>query len=245
MNDGAVQLVLGDGVFDFVDFGCSKGGSMAFAKKHLGGIRGVGIDLSADKVELTRSAGFDAFVLDVRELTRHPNSVRFVTMIDFLEHVPGVLDAQECIKSAIDVAREFIFIRQPWFDSDGYLFSKGLKLYWSDWRGHPNAMTSLELHSILSRQPKVDRFRIYARGRISDSSDASIHPLSSPIDQHHWDESKHDPKPIMKLEMPVFQQIMCIATLSGGSTQIEEIEKNVPFDDVLFDGGCCVRSSAT
>jgi hypothetical protein len=222
--------------YDFIDFGCSKGGSLAFGRDKLGGKNGLGIDRSEAKVEEAIKSGFQAVVGDARTFASgSPKSVRFVTMIDFLEHLPGFQDAVACVRSACELSREFIFIRQPWFDSDSYLFSIGLKLYWSDWTGHPNAMTTLEFYRILTREPSVARFRLYGRGLIADSGDAAVHPLTSPVDQHDWKASQHVPKPVIRFEHPVYRQIMCIAILEGGSQEIEEIEQKLPFDQILYE----------
>ncbi|MBA8906827.1 class I SAM-dependent methyltransferase [Aminobacter ciceronei] len=220
--------------YDFIDFGCSKGGSIAYAAKAFGVPRGIGIDISPEKVEATRGAGFDAMLADARTLSAYPKAVSFVTMLDFLEHLPGLSDARTCILSASEVAKDFIFIRQPWFDSDGYLMSLGLKLYWSDWRGHPNAMTSLEFHNVLSRIPNIEDFRIYGRDPILDSDHPAVHPIGSPTDQHEWKAGTHDPKPAVPFDRPVFKQIMCIAILKGSSTTLEEVEAKLPWDTVVF-----------
>jgi hypothetical protein len=52
--------------FDFVDFGCSAGGSIVWAARKFGGRRGLGVDIN-------------------------PGKVRFATMIDFLEHLPTLV----------------------------------------------------------------------------------------------------------------------------------------------------------
>ena len=70
-------------------------------------------------------------------------------MHHFLEHIPSILDENNIIKQACSVIDDFLIIRQPYFDADSYLFSKGLKLYWSNWEGHPNHMALLEFHNVL------------------------------------------------------------------------------------------------
>jgi hypothetical protein len=235
MSDAATHDNLPLNAYDFIDFGCSKGGSIAFARRTFGVERGVGIDISQAKVDQARAAGFEAACMDARALNQNPRAVSFVTMVDFLEHLPSVRDAAVCIASGAEVARDFIFIRQPWFDADGYLFSLGLKLYWSDWQGHPNAMTTLEMYTILSRIPKVKHFRIYGRGLVKNSDDPAVHPLTSPIDQHDWSEDKHPPKPSVAFDRPIYRQIVCIAALEGGGASVPELEARTPFDAVIFD----------
>ena len=225
---------LSTGRFDYIDFGCSKGGSLAYGKKALNGALGLGIDLNPAKVAHTRTAGFSACVADARQLSLHPNSVRFVTMIDFLEHLPSITDAKGCIEAACSAATDFVFIRQPWFDSDGYLFSLGLKLYWSDWTVHPNAMTTLEFHSIVSRVEGVKNWRLYGRNLIVRSADDAIHPISSLPDQHAWDPKSHGPKFHMHFSQKVFRQVVCVINKSEKDIY-KEIEHKNQKCELIFD----------
>lgn len=221
--------------YDFIDFGCSKGGSLKFGQEVLGGLNGIGLDISPSKVEQTRALGFEAAEVDVTQLGSFPNFTRFVTMIDFLEHLPDQFLVKKCVEAACETATDFVFIRQPWFDSDGYLFRNKLKLYWSDWTGHPNTMTSLELHRIMCSIPKVKRWRIYGKKIITDSSDEAVHPLISSPDQHGWQEGRHEPKPDMVFAEKVFYQLGCIAVLTDNSDILDAVEKKAKWSEVLFD----------
>ena len=204
--------------YDFVDFGCSSGGSIKYAMKTFGATHGVGIDISPEKVAKTRQQGFDAELGDVTKLGQVKNQVDFTIMSHFLEHLPSVIMASKCIKSGIDVAREFVFIQQPYFDADGYLFHQGFKLFWSDWSGHPNRMTSLEFHNILNpllKERRISRFGIYLYKPIPNSHDEAIHPLLSPIDQHQWNRKEHKKKPHVVFKEKVFAEIRCLIALPG------------------------------
>lgn len=231
-EDGSDLLkLLRQGGFDFLDFGCSRGGSIKMGKTLFNGARGLGIDISPIKVEEAISAGYDALVHDIHKLPRQP-LVRFVIMAHFLEHVPNRRDVVAFLRKAAVVSREFIFIRQPFFDADGYLFQNGFKLYWSDWRGHPNSMTSLDFFTAL--QPMRDEnlirdFSIHARGPILTSSDPTVHPVSSPINQHMYSPSLHPAKPPeIRFEFPVFTEVMVFITKAT-------VDHSAPFDKVKFD----------
>jgi hypothetical protein len=197
--------------YDFVDFGSSKGGSIEFSKQKLGGTRGLGLDIDAQKIATSRAAGFDVEQADVTQLD--PSKVgttRFVTMMHFLEHLNGVSFAEKCIVSAVNIADEFVFIRQPFFDADDYLAALGLKLYWSDWHGHRNHMKIAELRSVLDDlllRKQIRRYIIFRRTPVEDSNDPCVHPASSPRNQHDWQAGKHPPKPFFKFHVPVFREI--------------------------------------
>ena len=197
--------------FDFVDFGCSTGGSMEFARGRLGGVRGLGLEMDPAKVAACRKAGFEAHEIDVSTLDpRRTGTVRFSVLSHFLEHLPSLKLAGKCIESAIAVSDEFVLIRQPYFDADYYLKALGLNLYWSNWIGHKNHMMARDFRDILDPLLARRRFRRYfmfSRSRIADSNDPCLHPLSSPIDQCEWDAAVHGEKPFYNFSVPVYREI--------------------------------------
>ncbi|MES2508807.1 MAG: class I SAM-dependent methyltransferase [Pseudomonadota bacterium] len=179
--------------YDYFDFGCSTGANIKYMQDVVPNSRGLGIDIDQRKIKLCRSNGFDAIQCDILKLGQK-KMVSFVTMSHFLEHLPNVNLAEAMIRKGIDVAKDFVFIRQPWFDSDGFLLLNDLKFYWSDWRGHSNKMTSLDFYLILKKafdQKLISGFNIYARLPVAASSDKTIIPLDSPIDQHYYDFGLH------------------------------------------------------
>ena len=125
------------GNYDFIDFGCSAGGSIQWAKRLLNGTKGLGIDIDPKKVAATREAGFDAIIYDINKIPPR-KLVRFTVLSHFLEHIPNLIDVKNFIRNACEISKDFILIKQPYFDADGYLFQLGLKTFWSDWHGHPS-----------------------------------------------------------------------------------------------------------
>lgn len=215
---------LKSGEYEFIDFGCSQGKSLRFGIDRIGARRGVGIDIDPKKVTATQEQGFDAIQLDVTQLETLPDCVSFVLMLHFLEHLPGYRLARHCIKSGMMAARDFVMIMQPWFDSDGWLFEHGVKLFWSDWRGHDFTMSQLQLHRALQETHVPCRYRIYGRRPILDTSDPAVHPLSSPYDQHAYRLDLHGPKPNRPISVTTFYEIQCVILLSErfGFAELEQ-----------------------
>jgi 2-polyprenyl-3-methyl-5-hydroxy-6-metoxy-1,4-benzoquinol methylase len=115
---------------EFLDFGCSTGGSInRFSSMIKGSPVGLGLDIDPLKVATTRSAGYLAEVCDITELADQGIKVRFVSMSHFLEHIPDPGAIARILKVACRIARDFIIIVQPNFDSDAYLFRNGKKFY--------------------------------------------------------------------------------------------------------------------
>lgn len=240
-----LESFLAAGEYDFIDLGCSKGGSLEFGKRWLGGKKGLGIDIVERKVLKTRERGLDACWADARDISLHPDSVRFVTMLHFLEHLPSIYDAEKCIESACDASTDFVYIRQPWFDSDGYLFSRGLKLYFSYWRHHPNAMTTLEFHKIMSRIKKVKRWRLYGWDEVTSSDHFAVLPLSTPHNVSKEASVEYKPiMPVVKFDQPVFRNIGCVALLKDDPGLLDHIERSTKWTSVLYDsaGGELTRN---
>ena len=234
-NSGKRATTINLAGYDFLDFGCGAGGSIELGRIRFGGRRGLGLDNRPEKVAAAREAGYDAEVCDVTSLMLQPDSVRFVLLSHFLEHLPSLADAKRCLLAACMVAREYVYVCQPYFDADGYLFDKGLKLYWSDWTGHPNRMTSLELYccirDIASRVP-IQRFAIYRRGKITDSHETVIHAVASPVDQHDWQAMTHPEKPPTPFNYPVYKELGALIVLDGN---FNELERRAMLKDKLFD----------
>ena len=199
--------------YDFLDFGASQGGSIDFSKKHLGGRCGLGIDSNPAKVEWMRGAGYDCMEADVLDLDLPQRSVRFVTMNDFLEHLPDLDAVARAISVAANVSSHFLFIARPYFDADDYLEQRGLKFYWSDWpNAHPCHLTSTQLRETLHTLELPD-YLIFARQPVFGSWDASIHPLSSPYGQHDYDPNKHPAKPVIAFSPPLYREMVCAVRL--------------------------------
>lgn len=202
---------------DFFDFGCSDGANIHYIQRLDPAMRGLGIDIDQKKVDKATAKGFRAINFDILKLPRQ-KQVSFVTMSHFLEHLPSVKMAEVMIERGIDVAREFVFIRQPWFDSDGALLLQDLKFYWSDWRGHPNKMTSLDFYLCLKRalaEGTICGFGIYGRTPVSSSTDSSLIPVSAPVDQHRYDSDLHGDKKLgLPLATTAFKEIVVICSIT-------------------------------
>lgn len=217
--------------YDFVDFGCSAGGSMKFAMEHLGGKRGIGIDLDEKKVAATRREGFDATVGDLSKPLSFQNKVRFSTLVHVLEHVPSPAIAEQILFTAASISEEFILVRQPWFDSDGPLAAAGFKLFWSDWSGHTNHMTTLEMYCALRdihKKGLIKHFTIWGHQKISSTAEGCVVPLSTPPDSHHYQPGKDAPKAIKPITVPCFYELVAYISVNG-QTDVSSLPQ--PFGD--------------
>ncbi len=224
--------------YDFLDLGCSNGASIKLGVDKFKGKYGLGIDIDPRKVEMAKEAGYHAVVGDASKLKDVVSSVRFTIMSHFLEHLPGIKLAKSCIESAIDVSSDFIYIQQPYFEADGLLFKRGFKFYWSDWKGHTFHMTALNFHNILRPllvENRISRFMIFGDQKVTSSSHNSIHSINSPVDQLHYDESKHPIKVIEDFAFPCYRQLIVVIFKKDDLSLYEEVQSKLRYDVRIFD----------
>jgi len=199
--------------FDYLDFGASKGGSLRFGQRKLGGKRGMGVDLSPQKVETTRAAGFDCIVGDVTRLDLPEKSVKFVTMLHFLEHLPSLALAEAAICNAIRLSTDFVYIRGPFFDEDSYLESLGLKFFFSDWSGHTCKLTVKHVLDLLKREGLND-YAFLGVEKIENSDHAFIHPMGSPSNQRDYNPTLHPRKEFIVFDRVIYRNFVCCIRLN-------------------------------
>jgi GT2 family glycosyltransferase len=228
--------ILREGNFDYLDFGCSKGNSLNWSKRLFGGKQGLGIDIDPRKVAQAKAAGHNAVVFDINNIP-DKKLVRFTVLSHFLPHVPNENDVKAFVRKACQVSTDFVFIKQPYFDADGYLFQNGLKLFFSDWTGHPNQMTTMSLFKLMKElkdEGLLLMFSIHGKKPILSSDDNHIQSINAPTDQHHFDPSKHPPKIRgLKFEFPVFYETVVMISMSGVS-HYEQFKK-FPTDATFFE----------
>jgi SAM-dependent methyltransferase len=221
---------------DFLDFGCSRGQSISTAIKILDADYGIGVDLDPEKLAAALKDGFDVARVDLLKLPDEA-LVRFVTMMHFLEHLSGYDEAKAMVKKACNLSREFVYIRQPFFDADGQLFQLGLKCYWSDWTGHRFSMTTLDFFRVLRdlrNEGDCDCFTIALTYPIHSSDHSAIIPLTAGINQHKYDPSKHLGKgPEVTFDFPVFSEVRVVVSKSRAVH--DQVCRSIYWDHELMD----------
>jgi hypothetical protein len=222
--------------YDVVDFGCSNGASLQFAFDVMGCKTGIGFDIDPRKVARTRELGFEAEVADLTDPTHFSGRARLAILSHFLEHVPNATMATKILGTAAKVCSEYFFVRQPWFDCDGPLAQLGLKLYWSDWHGHTNNMTSMQLYLALKRlleKGEIHSFTIFGNIPVKHSSHEVIVPLDRPTDGQKYDPETDEPKPDTAFSFPCYREIVALV---GCSPEYDSTDLFPPFKayDTLF-----------
>ena len=166
--------------YDFIDLGCSNGGSIKHCRARFDAARGIGVDIDPRKVAITREAGFDAIVADARTLDAE-RAVSFVTMLDFCEHLPDLGIVEEILAAAARSARDFIYIKHPSFEGQERVEADGLRQYWWNWHGHTAHVRVSDYCSMFDRLG-LNTYKIRYVERINDSAHPCIVPTSAPRD---------------------------------------------------------------
>ena len=223
--------------YDFIDIGCSSGGATDFAKNVFDGGSSLGIDNNANKVAQARAAGYEVIQADAVQACLFVGSVRFVIMSHFLEHLPDLETAEKVMSATCSCARDFVYIQQPWFDSDEMLADLGLKFCWSDWTGHPNHVRVADFvrlcEQLLQRQKAV-RFVIWGHHLVRSSQEKFLLPLSASRDQTEWSPEKHGLKPDVSFEQEVFREIRVVGAIREPDV-VEDVIARAKGTRILWD----------
>lgn len=189
-------------MYDFLDLGSKHGGSIGYCQNRFGG-NGTGIDLNPDNVYTAQQKGYDIKCADALKVEFEPKSFRYVSMMDFLEHLPGedavVIMLDKCAKWATD----FLFISHPPFEDMDYLKNLGLKIDWTDWHGHTAMLSAKDFERIfeeLNLKDYVMQFKL----PIYDSSSHHIIPIEAPTDtigDEGWE------KPLVRFDKEIYKRL--------------------------------------
>ena len=170
---------------DFVDIGCSTGGSFNFAKGRYGK-NGLGIDIEPEKVKQSINNSAPAVQLNACNIKIfNDNATKVVTMLDFLEHLPDLDTIARVLKESTRIASNSIFIKGPMF-YDEYLNNLGLQFYWSNWTGHPTHVEPVNIIEIMEKNNQSN-YKLHYIDQVYNSKNKCIHPLNGHEDRHDYD----------------------------------------------------------
>jgi SAM-dependent methyltransferase len=203
--------------FDFLDVGCGDGASIEFGKKYLSGGSELGIDRDTKKLDVARQRGHRVVECDVRSM-RTRGRVRFTILNNVLQYLDDEAEAGQVLRWAVTVSREFVFVRQPYFDASSSLMRSGLKVYWADWTAHKNPMTTFQIYKTLRsamRSSGVAGLAIFGNKRIRDTSSEAILPIDAAENSHRYDERKHGPKPYLALPPDCYWETLVVVYVSS------------------------------
>lgn len=238
----AFQKFLLEKEIAFFDFGCSSGGGSKWAQGVLKR-PGFGFDIDPKKLALADEAGLICAQYDLLKL---PNKklVDQTIIFHMLEHLYSVEEAAKFIIKAVQVSKERVVIRQPYFDADTQLFRLGLKTYYSHWSGHRNLMVTPNFWFILDKLRKdgfIKDFMIGYRTPITDSNNVIIHPLGSPINCAGYDAKIHPPKTMdIKFDFPLYSEIQLDIDIAG--TGPGQMWTKLAASEVVYDSKTAVAA---
>ena len=239
----AIERLLTSNLIEFLDLGCGAGASYEYVRRHTDMRVGLSLDLSTDKIVQCRKVNDLAFAFDVARLPTAPRSVSSAFCMHFLEHVEDGATVFQIIEGALVACRDFLVVRQPYFDHDEALAALGCKTYWSDWSGHRTRLTRAMIDKLsvqLKTKRILDEVSIYGIDRIDHTSHSSILPLRAPPDQHDYDPAKHGAKPRTAIGGDCFREILAIFrrdTISRyGLRRIERVIETVEPRATLLAG---------
>lgn len=196
---------------DFLDLGSGFGGCIDFAKKKLGGKRGVGIEIHKQRFLDLVAGGYPCVHGDITKIKFPKECVNFVTMSHVLEHLTNIEEAKHVVLSAIRAAKHFVFIEGPSFDFDQYLARFNLKFSWRDGHGHYTKVKVLDVLDWI-KLSQCAGFTLQIEYPLISSSDSKdLHPLSSPSSVGDYNFKKHPQKKRINLPKQVYRSFIVYA----------------------------------
>lgn len=202
-DDAAQELQ--SGRYASIDLGCGKGGSIRYLESKFALGPGFGVDFNKKTLRLACEAGVPVTYADLTQITLPLKCVRFVSMMDFLEHLPHLDAAREVLRHAASASRDFLYIRHPSFEHMSYLRELGFRISWSYWPVHTNMMLLDHYHQLFS-EFGWRNYTVIPRKKFTDSSQKCILPLSAPFNTKFYDPETLEKKIEMKFDRPLFEQ---------------------------------------
>ncbi len=197
--------------YGFLDIGCSSGGSLDHCTRRFDVQRGLGIDLDGTKVAAARQRGLDAVQGDVLDIATR-DVVRFVSMMQFLEHLPDFELVERILGKAAELGTDFLYIDHPSFEDEQMLLAHGLRLYYHRWSGHKSHLLCTDFFAMFERLGLL-RYHVRPRGPIRDSRHRAVIPVGLPKNQREYDREQHGPKAEVTFARPVYQHLEIFVAL--------------------------------
>jgi SAM-dependent methyltransferase len=190
--------------YAFLDLGCGSGGSIDHCERRFDARPALGIDYTKSEVLAARAAGYVAYWCNFLDGRLPDKCVRFVSMMDALEHVRNDIPLEEVLNHVARCARDFLFIRHPSFESRDMadLAGLGLKIGWTDWSGHTNPLSIIDFEKAFAKLGWRD-IVIIPHMFLHDTASPHIVPIECPTDTTHYDPAIHRPKPLRCFNRPI------------------------------------------
>lgn len=182
--------------YDFIDLGSNKGGSIVHGAKRWKA-RGIGIDANERRVGIMQAAGVECVYGDAAKLDAD-KAVRFVSMMNFLEHLPDFATVEDTVARAARAARDFLYIRHPSFEGEETAVRRGVRIHHWDWPHH-SAHVRLADFDAMFRRLGFPAWLVRDIEPISHSSHPHVIATSLPMGLNP-ETSAFYPKPLVAIE---------------------------------------------
>lgn len=211
IQKSALYDLLASGVVDFLDLGSGAGQSYEYVRRTTGLKVGVSLDTIPEKVTECRQVNDLSFVYDIREVPYSFGAVNAAFMLNVLQQIASEKSALQVVQNALVASRDYVVIRQPYFDHDAALAELGFRSYWGDWSTHLCRMDLPFLAGLARRcGPFAERLRVFGIDRIADSQSPFILPLTAPPEQDRYNEARHGAKAEVAFDFASYREVMVI-----------------------------------
>ena len=180
---------------DFIDIGCSKGGSYRFIQKKFKYSNGIAIDIDSRKVKISLENKIPAIKLDASQMNIfNDNACYLISIVNVLQYLPNINTIENMLKESLRVASKTIYIKGPMYYED-YLSELGFHFFWSYWKGITYLIEPDTIISIMKKY-NINNYELnfQEKHRVLNSNNPCIHSINGLIDRHDYDETIDPPK---------------------------------------------------
>jgi hypothetical protein len=218
--------------YDYLDLGASTGGAMQFAERAFGWQKGIGIDISEQKVKQAIALGRNVVCADATRLNEFVvGKCDFAIASHFLEHLPNIEVATKCLESVGGVINKWVYVQQPSFDHYEYLKNIGYTFYWQNWTGHPNKITTGEWIAIINKIIRGDNFftsALFGYGkRISTWRDSALIDFDSAKNSGPADALEVLKRSNVKFDIDIFREVRIFLFKSTPPDDVDRLIRGV------------------
>jgi hypothetical protein len=222
--------------YDYLDLGASTGGAMQFAERRLGWKKGIGIDISEQKVKQALALGRNVVCADATRLNDFVvGKCDFAIASHFLEHLPNIEVATKCLESVGAVINKWMYVQQPSFDHYEYLKNIGYTFYWQNWSGHPNTITTdewIEIILKIIRGKNLFTSVLFGYGkRINTWRDSALIDFNSPKNSSQADTLEVLGRPDVTFDIDIFREVRIFLFKSSPPDDIDILIGNVQLEN--------------
>jgi hypothetical protein len=188
--------------FDYVDFGCGRGGSLNLIRGMFGPGTALGVDSNPSLGRFANNQNYAFAVGDaVDSVGENRVYAGVVSAMHMVEHLPSKVEFELFMRGACRIAQEFVIVNCPIFDGCDRVRDAGFKFYWEEMSDHTYHVTVADVFGVLLNVGLP--YTIYGSHYVHWSQDDDLIPIDARVGSGHYDRETMGEKQTVKFDPPI------------------------------------------